>query len=313
MTNSPRNSVPWMAYGCLALSMALVGSYVGLSKLLVAAFPIFLLAWMRFGIAAVLMIPWVKGSASDPPLTPSQRKLLFWESFLGNFLFSICMLAGVGATSALAAGVVMAMLPATVALLSWAFLREPLSRRHAASIGLAVVGVVMLVWAREPNESNASNASLQPHSPAAPWWGYALLVAAVFCEASYVVIGKRLSAHLSAQRISGWINLWGLALVTPWGLWQAWTFDFPQVAWSSWGLLLCYAVAASVVTVWLWMRGLRQVPAAQAGVFTVFLPLSSAVIGVVALNEPFGVLHAAAFVTALAGLLMATWPASPRT
>ena len=189
------------------------------------------------------------------------------------------------------------------------FLREPLSRRHAASIGLAVVGVVMLVWAREPNDANAS---LPPHSPVTPWWGYALLVAAVFCEASYVVIGKRLSAHLSAQRISGWINLWGLALVTPWGLWQAWTFDFPQVAWSSWGLLLCYAVAASVVTVWLWMRGLQQVPAAQAGVFTLFLPISSALVGVGALGEPLGVLHAVAFVTALAGLLMATWPASPR-
>ena len=300
-----------MAYTCLALSMALVGSYVGLSKLLVAAFPVFLLAWMRFGIAAVLMIPWVKGSASDPPLTPSQRKLLFWESFLGNFLFSICMLAGVGATSALAAGVVMAMLPATVAFLSWVFLREPLSRRHAASIVLAVVGVVMLVWAREPN------GPLPPHTPgqqapAAPWWGYALLVAAVFCEASYVVIGKRLSAHLSAQRISGWINLWGLALVTPWGLWQAWPFDFPQVAWSSWTLLLFYAVAASVVTVWLWMRGLQQVPAAQAGVFTVFLPISSALVGVAALGEPLGVLHAVAFVTALAGLLIATWPSSLR-
>lgn len=308
MTDFHRTAAPWLAYTCLALSMGLVGSYVGLSKLLVAAFPVFLLAWMRFGIAAVLMIPWVRRADSDPPLTPSQRGLLFWESFLGNFLFSICMLAGVGATSALAAGVVMAMLPATVALLSWVFLREPLSRRHAGSIGLAVAGVLMLVWARAPGEP-------QPafhHAPESPWWGYALLVAAVFCEASYVVIGKRLSAQLSAQRISGWINLWGLALVTPWGIWQAWTFDFVQVAWTSWSLLLFYAVAASVVTVWLWMRGLRQVPAAQAGVFTVFLPLSSALVGVGVLGEPFSLLHATAFATALAGLLMATWPTSLR-
>jgi hypothetical protein len=33
------------AYACLALSMSLVGSYVALSKPLVAAIPVFLLAW----------------------------------------------------------------------------------------------------------------------------------------------------------------------------------------------------------------------------------------------------------------------------
>jgi hypothetical protein len=52
------------------------------------------------------------------------RRLLFWESFLGNFLFSICMLYGVQLTSALAAGVVMAAIPAAVALLSWLVLGE---------------------------------------------------------------------------------------------------------------------------------------------------------------------------------------------
>ena len=40
--------------------MALVGSYVGLSKLLVAVFPVFLLAWLRFGIAALAMLSWVR-------------------------------------------------------------------------------------------------------------------------------------------------------------------------------------------------------------------------------------------------------------
>ncbi len=80
--------------------MTLVGSYVGLSKLLVAVFPVFLLAWLRFGIAAVAMLGWLRARAGEPPLTRRDRWLLFWESFLGNFLFSICMLFGVALTSA---------------------------------------------------------------------------------------------------------------------------------------------------------------------------------------------------------------------
>ena len=95
-----------VAYACLALSMSLTGTYVALSKPLVAILPVFLLAWMRFGIAAVAMLPWLSKPAREPPLTPQVKRLLFLESFLGNFLFSIFMLYGVSMTSAVSAGVV---------------------------------------------------------------------------------------------------------------------------------------------------------------------------------------------------------------
>ena len=88
------------AFACLALSMSLVGSYVALSKPLAAAIPVFLLAWLRFGIGGLAMMHWLRKPANEPPLTPRTRKLLFLESFLGNFLFSICMLFGVSMTSA---------------------------------------------------------------------------------------------------------------------------------------------------------------------------------------------------------------------
>jgi len=285
------------AYACLAASMALVGSYVGLSKLLVAVFPVLLLAWLRFGIAAVAMAHWVRRREGDAPLSPRDRVLLFWESFLGNFLFSICMLYGVALTSALAAGVTMAAIPAAVALMSWLFLGERISGRVAAAIACAALGIALLAFARSGDASLAA-------SP----WGYALLLAAVLCEASYVVIGKRLTGQVSARRISAIINLWGLALVTPFGIWQAWSFDFSAVQLPTWALLVFYAVAASMVTVWLWMKGLQHVPSSRAGVFTVMLPVSAALVGVLVLGERFGMAHVAAFALAMLGLLLATWP-----
>jgi len=291
---------PLLAYASLAASMAIVGCYVGLSRLLVAVFPVFLLAGLRFGIAAVAMLHWVKRGAGDAPLSAHDRKLLFWESFLGNFLFSICMLFGVQATSALAAGVVMAAIPAAVAILSRLFLGERIAPRVQAAIGCAATGIALLALAKSP---------AGPASAAAPWWGYLLLLGAVVCEACYVVIGKRLTGNVSPRRISALINLWGLALVAPFGLWQAASFDFAAVSAPTWGLLVFYAIAASMVTVWLWMQGLRHVPAPQAGVFSVMLPVSAALVGVLFLGEPFGASHGAAFALALAGLLLATWPA----
>ena len=103
------------AYACLALSMSLVGSYVALSKPLVAAIPVFLLAWLRFGIGGLAMVHWLRKPANEMPMSAHTRGLVFLESFLGNFLFSICMLFGVSMTSAVSAGVIMASIPAVVA------------------------------------------------------------------------------------------------------------------------------------------------------------------------------------------------------
>ena len=292
---------PWWAYAALAASMALVGSYVGLSKTLVAVFPVLLLAWLRFGIAAVAMLPWLRRMPGEAPLSKHNRVLLFWESFLGNFLFSICMLYGVKLTSALAASITMAAIPAAVALLSWAFLRERIGHAQLAGVGCAVAGIGLLAVAG-PAASVPGGGS---------WLGQALLLAAVFCEASYVVIGKRLTGSVSPRRISALVNLWGLALVTPFGIWQAQSFDFAAVTPPLWTLLLFYSIAASLVTVWLWMSGLRHVPAASAGVFTVMLPIGAAAVGVLVLGEPAGWLHGVAFALALAGVVLATRPSRP--
>ena len=288
------------AYASLAASTLLVGSYVGLSKLLVVAFPVLLLAWLRFGIAALAMLHWLRRAPGEAPLSARDRKLLFWESFLGNFLFSICMLYGVALTSALAAGVTMAAIPAAIALLARCTVGEPIRPRVAAAIVCAVAGIAILAWARvAPGAGVAGAGSI---------WGYALLLGAVCCEASYVVIGKQLTASLSPRRISALINLWGLVLVTPLGLWQALSFNFAGVGSATWALLVFYALAASMVSVWLWMQGLKQVPSSRAGVFMVLLPVGAALVGVGLLGESFGAAHGLALGLALLGLLLATWP-----
>jgi len=288
-----------VAYACLALSMSLVGSYVALSKPLVAAIPVFLLAWLRFGIGGLAMLHWLKKPAGEAPLAPRTRRLLFLESFLGNFLFSLCMLWGVSLTSAVSAGVILAAIPATVALLSRVFLHEPISGRTWTAIACAAAGIGLLALGKQ--------ASAQAGGAFA-WLGNLLMLGAVVCEASYAVIGKALTGVLGPKRITALINLWGFALVTPLGLWTALHFDFGRVGALSWLLLVFYALAASIWTVWLWMTGLKVVPAAQAGVFTAMLPVSAALVGVLVLGEPLGALQLLAFVAALAGVLLATAP-----
>ena len=298
----------WLAYLCLALSMSLVGSYVALSKPLVVAIPIFLLAWLRFGIGAAAMPHWLKKPAGEAPMTRKTKGLLFLESFLGNFMFTICMLYGVSKTTAVSAGVILAAIPSVVALLSWFFLRERIDARVALSIVLAVIGIAWFSISKTSQAALRPEELARPLSPENIWLGNALVFAAVVCEASYAVIGKTLTTGLSPKRITAIINLWGLALMTPLGLYAAWHFDFSAVTPKLWGLLVFYALAASVWTVWLWMTGLKSVAASKAGVFTVMLPLAAAAVGVIALDERMNAEQMMAFGLSLAGVLLATMP-----
>jgi drug/metabolite transporter (DMT)-like permease len=301
-----QSSKKWLAYLCLALGMALVGVYVALSKPLAAALPVFLLAWLRFGIAAIAMLPWLKKPAQEAPLTPSAKQLIFLESFFGNFLFSICMLFGVSMTSAVSAGVILATIPAAVAVLSWVFLKEKIGKRIWFAIACAAGGIALLTLSKQGNLPNTVQGS--PGGPIDTWLGNALVFGSVLCEAAYVVIGKHLTTSLGPKRISSLINLWGLALTTPMGLYMAWSFNFRAVELNIWLLLVFYALAASVFTVWLWMTGLKTIPAAKAGVFTVLLPISAAAVGVVFLDEALGGMQLLALLIALAGVMMATLP-----
>ncbi len=293
-----------IAYGCLSLSMVLTGSYVALSKPLVAALPVFLLAWMRFGIAAVAMLPWLRKPPGEAPLTAQTRCLLFLESFFGNFLFSICMLYGVSMTSAVSAGVILAGIPAVIALMSWLFLGERISRRMWAAAACAVLGLVVLALARADFMA-PHGAADAPIAPTA-WLGNLLVFGAVLCEGCYAVIAKKLTGALGPKRICALINLWGLALMMPFGLWLALEFDFGAVRTGIWLLLVFYALAASIGTVWLWMTGARYLPAAQGGIFTVMLPISAALVGVLVLGETMTGLQLLAFAIALFGVFL-TW------
>jgi drug/metabolite transporter (DMT)-like permease len=293
-----------LAYACLALSMSLVGSYVALSKPLTAAFPVFLLAWLRFGIGGLAMLHWLKKPADEAPMTTHTRGLLFLESFLGNFLFSICMLFGVSMTGAVSAGVIMAAIPAAVALLSWVFLRERLTARIWAALICAMSGIGLLAWSHTP----AADANAINHDAEHALLGNFLIVCAVLCEASYAVIGKKLTGALSPRRITSLINLWGFLLMTPMGLYVAWHFDFGAVHLNMWTLLVFYSLAASVWTVWLWMTGLHRIPANLAGIFTVMLPISATLVGVLVLGEKLSTIRLLALSIALAGVILATLP-----
>jgi drug/metabolite transporter (DMT)-like permease len=287
---------PWY----LALSMALVGANVAFGKMIVAAVPVMAFLLLRGALSSLLFLPeFVRHRRAGVPLTRAERGNLFWQALLGIVGFSVFMLFGLRHTTATAAGVITSTIPAAVALLSWVLLGERPGARTLAAVVLAVAGVAVLnlaPWIYR-NEYHADGGGTL--------LGNALVLCAVFCEASYVVQAKKLTGTLGAARISAFANGYALLIVLPFGLWALQDVDLAALDARLVAVMVWYIVTASVICFWLWMKGMAHVSASRAGVFTACLPIAAAAMAVAVLGERFTALHVVALALVIGGVWLA--------
>lgn len=263
----------------VALAMCIVGSAIPAGKLISAEMPVFVASFLRFSMAALLIVPLnrrLAGALAMP--RRSERLLLGLQAFFGVFLFSIFLFLGLKRTSAVNAGVILGMLPAVTALLSVVLLKERLTLRHSVGIAFSVFGAVLL----ESRNSGLSGVG-------AGALGVLLIFGAVVCEALFSVIGKLAGVTLPPVTITAWITIIGVALFAPCAVVDASGFNFSAVSTRTWLLLAYYAVVVTVIGFTLFYAGLAKISAVAAGVHMAWAPLSAMMIAVIFLDEPFAI------------------------
>lgn len=275
--------------------MSLVGANVAVAKILAESLPIAMVACLRCAIAVVVLVPLVR--LFDPPVRPSASNLrnLAWQALFGTALYNAGLLAGLRLTTALEAGLVLATLPAVVAIGGAVWLRERLPPRQWLAVTIAAGAMAVLTLARVGPDSGGSAL------------GNALVFAGICGEAMYVLLAKRLGNALPVLTTSLWMQVFSTLILLPFML-----LDLPAMAAlaspSLAGLLLFHSLTASVLCLLLWYAGLKRVPAGMAGVFTAFLPATAAVVAVLVLHETPTLVHGMGFALMLASVLLATWP-----
>jgi drug/metabolite transporter (DMT)-like permease len=280
----------------LALSMALVGANVPVAKALAQSLPIPLIAGLRCLIACAVLLPLLR--LARLPLVPPPPRLaanLALQAAFGTVLYNLALLSGLSLTSALEGGLMLATLPAMVALGGALWLRESLPPRVWAAVTLAVGGMAALT------------ATAAAAGDAGSLAGNALVLAAVAGEAAYVLLARRAAGRLPVLRAAFWMQAFSAALLLP--LWLPVAAGAEALAAPALAALLAFhALTASVLCLLLWYAGLKRVPAGIAGVFTLFLPATASAVAVGVLGEAFTAAHAAGFALMLASVLLATWP-----
>lgn len=284
-----------IAYLQLALSMALVGANVAVAKLLAEALPIPMIAFLRCVLAVLLLWPLARllESAARPEGPVLQN--LAWQALFGTVIYNAGLLAGLRLTSALEGGLVLASLPAVVALGSAFWLRERLTRPQWIAVGLAAFGMAAMTMARSSGEAAGSVV------------GNALIFGGIIGEALYVLLARRIAGRIGVITASLWMQIFSALMLAPFALPDMASITAlmdPRLA----ALLVFHSVTASVLCLLLWYAGLQRVGAGVAGIFTAFLPATAALVAVVILRESFTTIHAIGFALMMLSVLIATWP-----
>jgi drug/metabolite transporter (DMT)-like permease len=284
-----------LAYAQLALSMALVGANVGVAKILAGALPIALIAFLRCVLAVAVLWPLARGWEGRVRLSRTTLRNLALQALFGTAVYNAGLLAGLRLTSALEGGMVLATLPAVVAIGSFVWLRERLSGRQWIAAALAGFGMAAITLARLDADGHGS------------LLGNLLIFLGVCGEAIYVLLAKRIAGTVPVITASLWMQVFSAIILLPFaapGFGAVAALADPTLL----ALLLFHSLTASVLCLLLWYNGLKRVPAGIAGVFTAFLPASAAVTAVLFLGEHFGAVHVAGFALMMASVMLATWP-----
>lgn len=259
----------------------------------------FQLLGLRFALAALFMsllaacrLIEVRIRAAD---LPELLGIAFWQPVL-YFVFETY---GVKLTSASESGVVIAMVPVAVAVLSGIFLREKINPAQAGFISAAVAGVVLMTVGAPAGGGLESGSHLA---------GIALLSGAVLAAGFYSIFSRNAAARHEPEKIT-FVMMWvGAVVFNAAGLFQSYSSgllgNYLQAARQLpvvFGLLYL-GLLSSVCAFFLTNYALSRLPASRMAVFLNLTPVVSVLAGVIFFQERLGLPQLAGGFLILAGV-----------
>lgn len=252
-------------------SLLWAGNFVA-GKFTVGHAPVILLAVLRYGIAVVAMVPYVW--MTERSLLPPRKALpaLMGMGATGVALFTVLVLWALERTSANNVGLLSTLNPIAIALMSFVFLREKVSKLQIVGMAISFGGVFVVIthgqWERL--------LSLRFNT------GDLLMLAAVFAWGLYTVISRKVMHRMSPHASALWSGIFGLLMLLPFTEAE---FRFTDTSPVFWGAILYIGVGATALAMVLWNLGVSRLGGTRAGLFLNLNPIFTAMLTFLFLKE----------------------------
>jgi drug/metabolite transporter (DMT)-like permease len=265
------------AFGALVLANVLWAGTYAIGKIALAEVPPIELNVIRFLLAAILLAPVLYHYRGQIPRDRRTLFILLQLTLLGFVLNKALEYIGLALSTASDVALLIATESIFTGLLSWIFLRERVTRAGVAALTIGLLGVYLIVErGLMPNLGDGGGTRIL---------GDVLVVFSLLLEAGYTVRGKVTLTTLppllfTALTITGSLIFWvpaGAVAVARNGL--------PHLSLAGWLAALYLAAITTVVSYWLWFRGLSVVDASAAAPILFIQPLLGAALAILILHD----------------------------
>lgn len=243
------------------------------------ALPPLTAAAIRFSIAAALLLvlAWQR-EGGLPRLSMQQLGATAALGLTGIFLYNFCFFSALGQMEASRSALFIAINPIVTALAAAAVLRERLTWRKWAGIGIAFVGAAVLITRGEPL------AAMHDISQSIGL-GELMMLGAVSCWAAYTLVGRAALKGLSPIAATTYASLWGLGFLL-----LAAARELPGVAWGAlgwqvWASVTYLGAFGTVVAFVWWYEGVKALGPARTAVFNNLVPVFGVSLAALMLGE----------------------------
>jgi drug/metabolite transporter (DMT)-like permease len=254
----------------------------------------FTLSFWRWTAAFVVLLPWAaRGLRASWASVRTHWRSLAAAGILGMGAYSSLVYLGLQSTTATNAALINAALPVVIAGLGSLLRHQRLSRLQWSGVATSLAGVILLVLHSGPPAGGLGQINT----------GDLWVLAAVVCFAIYTLYCRRPDAVIALPAYLAVTVAVAAIANAPLCLWEAVARD-TRISGALLGGVAYLAVFPSILSYAFWNRGVDVVGAARAGAVLNLMPVFTAGLAVVFLDEALNRYHAAGAALILTGIVM---------
>jgi drug/metabolite transporter (DMT)-like permease len=238
------------------------------------AAPLTVASW-RFFAAALVLGALLLQREGRPRWSAADWLKLFLLGLTGIFLYNIMFLNGLKIVEAGRGALVVAFIPALIALADWLLFRIPLSPKKALGVILALSGCLLVVTRGQPARLFAGEVG----------YGEWLLVGTAFSWAAYTLISRNCARRFSPLAMTFGACFTGWLMLTTAALLDRSLFAFADLSWrGTSGIVFLGLFGTAIAFTW-YSEAINRIGSTKAAAFINLVPIFAVLLGALLLDE----------------------------
>lgn len=284
----------WLPYVLLTIAPLCWAGNVVVARGIVDTFPPVSLAFWRWSIATLILLPFAwKQAANDWKAALDHWKIVVLLAVTGISVFNTLLYMAVQTTTAINAALIQTVMPAVIIIFSRLIFNEKINLLKTMGVGLSMSGALMVIMRGQV--SNAVQLAFVQ--------GDLLMFLAIFFYALYSVFLKKRPAMHPVSLLLYLMAAGSMGLL-PFYLWEGINNGLAGLTTPVIFSILYFALFPSLIAYFCWNRGVELIGANRAGLFINLIPVFASFMAIVWLQESLAWFHFMGLLLVVLGMVL---------